>query len=202
MEVDDGHAEDVDLHLLQEFSRMGTTDKDVLIQQLQKLTENSLNYAESIFFLEMNNWNLEAAVWAYFEFSQQTSEAGPSMQVLADVTIGEGEAVTPNTAFVKTWRLRNNGVKSWPANCSLKFLAGDKLGETLEVAINRPIQPGEDIELSVQLISPSQAGSYQGQWRLYDSATGLPFGDTIWVIVTVAEGGILAVTQQLDACHA
>ena len=31
------------------------------------------------------------------------------MAFVGDVTIGEGESVPPNTTFVKTWRLQNNG---------------------------------------------------------------------------------------------
>lgn len=31
------------------------------------------------------------------------------MEFIQDITIGEGEAVPPNTSFVKTWRLKNNG---------------------------------------------------------------------------------------------
>jgi hypothetical protein len=31
------------------------------------------------------------------------------MELLQDITIGEGEAVPPSTRFVKMWRLKNNG---------------------------------------------------------------------------------------------
>ena len=31
------------------------------------------------------------------------------MSFIRDVTIGEGESVQPNTSFVKTWRIQNNG---------------------------------------------------------------------------------------------
>ena len=33
------------------------------------------------------------------------------MTFVRDVTIGEGESVPPNTTFVKTWRIQNNGMK-------------------------------------------------------------------------------------------
>lgn len=43
--------------LLQQFSSMGTTDKEVLISEFQKLLEpNQLNPAGCAFFLDMNNW--------------------------------------------------------------------------------------------------------------------------------------------------
>jgi hypothetical protein len=31
-----------------------------------------------------------------------------------DITIGEGEEISPNTEFVKTWRIRNSGWTDWP----------------------------------------------------------------------------------------
>jgi len=33
----------------------------------------------------------------------------PQMSFVKDITIGEGESVTPNTKFTKTWRLQNSG---------------------------------------------------------------------------------------------
>ena len=53
---------------------------------------------------------MQAAVGAYYDFnSSQTVEKLPSMELLRDITVGEGESVPPSTRFVKTWRLKNNG---------------------------------------------------------------------------------------------
>lgn len=50
--------EDTELEgqLLQQFSSLGTTDRDVLIAEFQKLLGNQLNPAGCAFFLDMNNW--------------------------------------------------------------------------------------------------------------------------------------------------
>lgn len=48
---------DLDQHLLHQFSCLGTTDKDDLVKQLQKLLADShLNETTAAFFLDMNNW--------------------------------------------------------------------------------------------------------------------------------------------------
>lgn len=47
---------DIEQLLLQQFSRMGTTDHDELVNQLQKVLGNQLNYTTARFFLDMNNW--------------------------------------------------------------------------------------------------------------------------------------------------
>lgn len=46
----------VDQCLLQQFSCLGTTDKDELIKQLQKLAGDNINASTASFFLDMNNW--------------------------------------------------------------------------------------------------------------------------------------------------
>lgn len=52
MEMED----DMEVGLVQQFSCLGTTDKDVLVAQLQKLVGPQLNTSAAHFFLDMNNW--------------------------------------------------------------------------------------------------------------------------------------------------
>ncbi|XP_048878247.1 protein ILRUN-like isoform X2 [Brienomyrus brachyistius] len=100
---------DLDPELMQKFSCMGTTDKDVLISEFQRLLGFQLNPAGCAFFLDMTNWNLQAAVGAYYDFESPNINA-PSMSFVEDVTIGEGESVPPDTQFTKTWRIQNTDV--------------------------------------------------------------------------------------------
>ena len=51
------NMDNVDQHLIHQFSCLGTTDKDDLVKQLQKLLAGSqLNETTAAFFLDMNNW--------------------------------------------------------------------------------------------------------------------------------------------------
>ena len=52
MDVD---SNEIEGNLLQQFSALGTTDKDVLVLEFQKLVGSS-NPSRCGFFLEMNNW--------------------------------------------------------------------------------------------------------------------------------------------------
>ncbi|XP_054717574.1 LOW QUALITY PROTEIN: protein ILRUN-like [Uloborus diversus] len=189
---------DLDAGLLQQFSCLGTTDRDVLISQFQKLLGNQLNTAGCHFFLDMNNWNLQAAVCAYFDFDSSNYNV-PRMSFVRDVTIGEGEAVPPNMKFVKTWQIQNPSDDRWPPGCCLRFTAGDRMGHVDRVLVDA-LEPHEMTDVSVEMISPCASGMYQGQWRM-STATGQFFGEVIWVIVSVAEGGLLSLTQQMDAFH-
>lgn len=47
---------DLDGKLLQQFSAMGTTDREVLIAEFQKFLGNTINPDSCAFFLDMNNW--------------------------------------------------------------------------------------------------------------------------------------------------
>nr|CAB3256067.1 uncharacterized protein C6orf106 homolog [Phallusia mammillata] len=192
---DSGGDMDVDQCLIGKFSSMGTTDKDVLISEFRKLLGFQLNAAGCEFFLDMTNWNLHAAIGAYYDFETPVGKL-PSMAFVRDVTIGEGEAVPPDTEFLKTWRLHNNGDERWPMGCTLRFVNGEKMEAPDWVAVSE-LQPSDTIDISVRMRSPSVAGLHQGQWRIYNRNM-IPFGDTIWVIISVEVGGLLGVTQQMS----
>ncbi|KAL3842326.1 hypothetical protein ACJMK2_020354 [Sinanodonta woodiana] len=191
MDVDN----DVDGRLLQQFSSMGTTDKEVLIAEFQRLLGNQLTPSICAFFLDMNNWNLQAAIGAYYDLDQPNIRP-LSMIFVRDITIGDGEAVPPSTKFTKTWRIKNSGDEMWPPGCNLRFCTGDNLSNTDRVIVDM-IPPGEETNVSVEMQSPASPGVYQSQWRM-NTPTGLFFGDPIWVIITVEENGLLGVTQQLS----
>lgn len=187
MEVDN----ELDQTLLQQFSCMGTTDRDDLIRQMQKLV-GPLTSSAAAFFLDMNNWNLQAALCSYFDCNSPVF----SMSLVKDVTIGEGESVPPNTQFTKTWRVQNDGDEEWPRGCCLQFSGGVQLCESERIHVE-PVHAGATTDLSVEMRSPSTPGIYQSEWRMV-TPTGSYFGEVIWVILTVAEGGTLALTQQLS----
>lgn len=188
--------EDMDAHLMEQFRSMGTTDKDVLVAELQKLIGRDVNPRVCAFFLDMNDWNLHAAVCAYYDLEQPIAEYLPLMTLVRDITIGEGESVQPNVRFTKTWRIKNTGAQAWPPGCSLRFLQGYQFGHA-DRALVGSLEAGEEADVSVEMTSPHETGIYQGQWRMC-TALGTFFGDIIWIILSVAEDGLLSVTQQLS----
>lgn len=187
-------VDDFDQELLQQFSCMGTTDKEILVSQLQKLV-GSANKAAAIFFLDMNNWNLQAAVCSYFDF--EAPNHLPSMVLVKDATIGDGESVPPNTRFVKTWRVRNSGEERWPEDCSLRLTYGERLGSESDRVPVAALGPGMETDVSIEFTSPERIDTYYSNWRMCTGA-GSYFGDTIWMVVQVDQGGTLALTQQLS----
>ena len=47
---------ELDEAFMSKFSSLGTTDRDVLVTELQRLLDFQLNHAGCIFFLDMTNW--------------------------------------------------------------------------------------------------------------------------------------------------
>uniref|UniRef100_A0A1B6MUH4 Nbr1 FW domain-containing protein n=1 Tax=Graphocephala atropunctata TaxID=36148 RepID=A0A1B6MUH4_9HEMI len=173
----------VDQSLLQQFSCLGTTDKDELIKQLQKLAGDNINATTASFFLDMNNWNLQAAVCSYFDI--ETPFKLPSMVLVRDETTEANNTVPPNTTFQKVWRIQNNGDESWPSGCCLQFTGGT-LMQCAEQIRAPPLPPSSSTELCLQMTSPSEPGIFQSKWRMI-TPTGSYFGDIIWLIVTVID---------------
>jgi len=190
MEVDE-----VESGLLEQFSSMQTKDRDDLVKQMVRLVGHNINSAAARFYLEMNQWNVQSAIGAYFDL-EQTDSTLPGMVFLRDITVGEGESVPPSTRFVKTWRVQNPGPGRWPPGCVLRYVDGAVLSSQERVIVG-PLDPYLSADVSVEMTSPAQPGIYQAKWRM-STATGNFFGDVIWVILSVEVAGTLSLTQQFN----
>jgi len=111
-----------------------------------------------------------------------TQPAGPTappgglrMVYVADVTVPDGTVFAPNTAFTKTWRVRNGGTVTWTPAFSLVFTSGEQMGAPAQLPLLKDVAPGAEIDISVPMVSPSSAGRYQGNWMMRDP-NGQMFG--------------------------
>lgn len=110
----------------------------------------------------------------------------------ADVTVPDGTLLRPNVAFTKVWRLQNTGSCTWNTDYALVFVGGDTLGAKAWLPLPASVQPGEMIDLSVEMVTPKDPGTYRGYWLLRN-ARGVLFGmgpdgdESFWVTVSVRE---------------
>ena len=105
-------------------------------------------------------------------------------EFVADVTIPDGTRFAPDTYFQKTWRIRNSGDCTWDAPYRLTFLSGDRMSGPGSAPLEQIVQPGEELDLSVLLLAPAEAGTYRGQWQLF-APDGTPFGTRPYVQIQV-----------------
>jgi Ig-like domain-containing protein len=115
-------------------------------------------------------------------------------QFLADVTVPDGTTYSPDTAFKKTWRLKNIGTCAWKkTDVSLVFDTGAVMGATSPVALPNDVAVGSSVDVSVDMKAPSTAGHYIGYWK-FKSAQGTLFGIGVnankswWVDINVSGG--------------
>jgi hypothetical protein len=94
-------------------------------------------------------------------------------QLLADLTASNGTLFPPGAEFVKTWRIQNTGSCTWTPAYGLVFAGGDLLGGVTEVSISQNVDPGQSLDLSLNLVAPRNPGVYTGQWLLRNPSGGL-----------------------------
>jgi hypothetical protein len=187
--------------LLNSLASLNTNEKDDLVVRFQNIA-NELSYTTARFFLEMNNWNLQAAVGCYFDFLASSNQNSanvpmPSMRIVRELTCGLGESVTQNTQFQQSWMLENNGDVPWPQGCYLKLVSEINNDGKMFVP---PIAPRETHIITINLVSPAEVGQFKSQFCLC-TPNGTTFGPIIWSVVDVSVAGTLALTQQLQQLH-
>merc|ERR1719164_425672 len=105
-----------------------------------------------------------------------------------DVTIFDGTQVAPATPFTKIWRLKNSGEVPWPPGTRMLFVGGDQMTTEMSVPLSRasPVLPGEEVDVDVEMVAPSEHGRYLGYWRLM-GPRGRKFGQRVWCHVQVVD---------------
>jgi hypothetical protein len=107
---------------------------------------------------------------------------------VADVTIPDNMVLVPGQTFLKTWRLRNIGTCTWTSGYRVVFDRGDSLGVSSNYSqqlTTGAIQPGQTIDISVNMTAPAAVGTYRSDWSLRDP-NGVAFGTNFVVIIKVA----------------
>jgi hypothetical protein len=106
--------------------------------------------------------------------SQTTcDQASPGSPI--DVTIPDDTVMTPGQAFTKTWRLRNAGTCTWSSSYSIVYFSGERMSAPENVPLAGNVAPGESVDVSVDMVAPTQPGTYQSNWKLRN-ASGRLFG--------------------------
>jgi hypothetical protein len=108
-------------------------------------------------------------------------------QFVSDVTVPDNTNFNPGDTFTKTWRIKNVGTCSWTSSYTLVFASDNQMNGPSSVALTGNVNPGDTVDLSVNLTAPGTAGTYTGNWKLRNAA-GLSFG-YMYVKIVVGGGG-------------
>jgi hypothetical protein len=119
---------------------------------------------------------------------------------IKDVTLFNGIEVNPDSTLTKIWKLRNPNEEPWPEKLFVEFVGGDDIstGHFSVIRFEKPVQKDEEVEVSIDIKSPSLAGRYVSFFRLalsQDSSTR--FGQRFKVELNVVnEDSIPAVVPE------
>ncbi|KAL4703316.1 hypothetical protein ACJJTC_006679 [Scirpophaga incertulas] len=183
---------EIDQNLLLQFSCMNTTDREELISQMQKLLGPTLSYNTASFFLDMSNWNLQAAICCYLDYTLPPKL--PSMSLKA--AQNQETAVSPGACFEQNWSIANTGTEQWPGSCRIIQAGGEPFGASPHYV--PPLAPGHTTTVALKLIAPSASGTHRGFFHLVTDK-GEQIGDPLWVEITVESETTMALVQQLAA---
>jgi hypothetical protein len=101
-----------------------------------------------------------------------------------DVNVPDGTIMSPGQDFIKTWRVMNNGACPWGAGYVLTYAGYANAMSGQFIALEEVIQPGQEVELSVQFRAPAQAGEYLSAWTM-QNPQGVSFPEIIFVKIIV-----------------
>jgi len=108
----------------------------------------------------------------------------PTVEFVKDVTLPDRSHYPANKVLTKTWAMRNSGELSWGDDVELVYFKGD---ETLSLEQRYPVinaQPGQQVEISASIRTPTQPGRYCTYFRLQKN--GKFFGPRVWVDIIVS----------------
>jgi len=120
-----------------------------------------------------------------------------SAQFVSDVTIPDNAIIAANTAFTKTWRVKNTGSCTWDSSYLVAYISGATMSQQPGYWIVQPgqtVAPGQTADISVGMTSPVGNGNYESSWGLKNAngqfipIQGGANGNSFYVKIKVADG--------------
>lgn len=95
--------------------------------------------------------------------------------------------VAANTRLCHTWTMMNPAAVAWPPNVVGKVVGkNDPKIITSQFNTTVPVAAQSPVHITVEARTPSEPGRYISYFRLFDPASLQPFGDRIWLDMTVS----------------
>ena len=101
-----------------------------------------------------------------------------------DVNVPDNTIMSPGQDFIKTWRVKNTGSCPWGAGYVLAYAGYTNQMSGQFIAMTEVIQPGQEVEVSVQFKAPDATGEYLSAWTMRNPQ-GITFPEVIFVKIIV-----------------
>jgi hypothetical protein len=126
-------------------------------------------------------------------FAQVTDASGTTIALCdllgydpstVDVNVPDNTTMSPGQDFIKTWRVKNNGSCPWDPDYELVYAGyADQMSGQFQ-PLTEVVQPGQEVELTIQFQAPDEPGVYLSAWVMSNPA-GVTFPEPIYVKVIV-----------------
>lgn len=102
---------------------------------------------------------------------------------LISETIPDGTRFPPGQYFTKIWVIRNTGVCAWNEDFRWTLVEGEDFTADTDLTLNQVVNPGEDLEVMMELKTPLLEGLYTGTYKIFTDEGGevTPLG--FWVTI-------------------
>ena len=85
-----------------------------------------------------------------------------------------GTAFRPRNKFTAIWTVKNTGTAAWRKHIiDYRYIGGDKFHDKARYNMNIIVDPGETIEMAVEMHAPKEPGSYETTWVVGLNTGGL-----------------------------
>lgn len=106
-------------------------------------------------------------------------------EFIADVTYPDGTEVQDDTNIAKVWSIKNTGTCAWDYGFSLQPITGEAKGTwVIDEKVNKKVEPGEIVEIRVDVKTPTKNGEWGGCWRMQGD-NGEYFGTLLCILLTI-----------------
>lgn len=94
---------------------------------------------------------------------------------LVNETPPDSAIMQPESSFFKTWTIKNESACTWDTKYKIVFWDGNTLGGAYVYNLPLVTGPGQNTDISIQLYTPKEDGTYKGEWKL-QTPDGINFG--------------------------
>lgn len=102
---------------------------------------------------------------------------------LISETIPDGTKFPPGQYFTKIWVIRNTGVCAWDEDFQGRLVDGEDFDAPTDLKLNQVINPGEDLEVKMELKTPLLQGLYTGTYKILTDEGGQVTPAGFWVTI-------------------
>ena len=141
----------------------------------------------------------------YTPYPTQTTVPCNAAKFGTDVTIPDNTKMSPGQSFTKTWRIINAGSCTWTTAYKVVFVSGNQMNGTSPFAMPKNVEPGQSVDISVNLTAPNTAGTFTSNWMLQTPSGakfGLGAGNAPFYVTIIVDAPLFAVTSAtIEAEH-